>query len=154
MNKKNQRCIIGLILACGLMSGCSTTQNNESTGSMMNHAKLGDNQTTFHTAFAHTVYFWLKNPESATDRKAFETSLQKFLATSNYAKTGFIGTPPAASREVVDGSFTYSLIATFESAEAQALYQKEAAHELFIQESADLWSKVIVYDSIGIPSQP
>ena len=104
----------------------------------------------FDANFAHTVYFWLTNPESTEDRKAFETSLQKFLDTSAYAKTKFIGVPPRASREVVDGSFTYSLIVTFESAEAQKKYQDEEPHQLFIEESSKLWSKVIVYDSKGV----
>lgn len=40
-----------------------------------------------------------------------------------------------------------SLILTFDSAEAQAKYQNEEAHQIFIKESKDLWSKVIVYDS-------
>lgn len=101
----------------------------------------------FDSNFAHTVYFWLANPDSSEDRAAFETSLQKFLDNSGYAKTKFIGKPPRASRDVVDGSFTYSLIVTFESAEAQKGYQDEAPHKLFIEESSKLWTKVVVYDS-------
>jgi len=104
----------------------------------------------FDSNFAHTVYFWLKNPDSKEDCKAFETSLQKFLDNSAFAKTKFIGKPPRASRDVVDGSFTYSLIVSFESAEAQKNYQDEAPHKLFIEESSKLWAKVIVYDSKGI----
>ena len=109
-----------------------------------------NNMNTFDSNFAHTVYFWLKNPDSQEDKAAFETSLQKFLDNSGYAKTKFIGMPPRASRDVVDGSFTYSLIVTFESAEAQQNYQDEAPHKLFIEESSKLWSKVIVYDSKGV----
>ncbi len=101
----------------------------------------------FDKNFVHTVYFWLNNPDSSQDRKAFETSLKKFLNSSKYAKTKFIGTPPNASRDVVDGSFTYSLLVTFSSAEAQEQYQKEEAHLLFIKESSSLWKKVIVYDA-------
>lgn len=101
----------------------------------------------FDPAFAHTVYFWLENPDSKEDCTSFEVSLRKFLDHSKYAKTKFIGTPPRASRDVVDGSFTYSLIVTFESAEAQEAYQKEPPHLLFIEESSHLWKKVIVYDS-------
>lgn len=107
---------------------------------------------TFDPSFAHVVYFWLHNPDSQADRQDFEASLSKFLSRSQYAKTKFIGTPPVASREVVDGSFTYSLIVTFESAEAQAAYQKEQPHLDFIAESEHLWKKVIVYDSIGLDS--
>jgi len=104
----------------------------------------------FDANFAHTVYFWLSNPDNQEDRTAFETSLKKFLDHSAYAKTNFIGTPPRASRDVVDGSFTYSLIVTFESADAQQKYQDEVPHKLFIEESSHLWTKVIVYDSTGI----
>lgn len=104
----------------------------------------------FDANFAHTVYFWLKNPDNQGDREAFEKSLQKFLDHSKYAKTKFIGKPPRASRDVVDGSFTYSLIATFESAEAQQKYQEEPPHKVFVEESSDLWTKVIVYDSQSI----
>ena len=92
----------------------------------------------------------MNNTDDAQDRAAFEKSLQKFLDTSAYAKTKFIGRPPRASRDVVDGSFTYSLIVTFDSAAAQQAYQDEAPHKLFIEESSGLWSKVIVYDSKGI----
>ena len=104
----------------------------------------------FDSNFSHTVFFWLKNPDNAADRAAFETSLKKFLDNSGYAKTKFIGTPPRASRDVVDGSFTYSLILTFDSAESQQAYQDEAPHKLFIAESENLWTRVIVYDSTSI----
>jgi hypothetical protein len=116
------------------------------TGFAQKQEKMRD----FDSNFAHTVYFWLKNPDNKTDRTAFETSLQKFLNHSAFAKTKFIGVPPKASRDVVDGSFTYSLIVTFASAEDQQKYQDEASHKLFIEESSDLWEKVIVYDSQGV----
>ncbi|AIY13024.1 Dabb family protein [Cellulophaga baltica] len=115
--------------------------------SFFTHAQTATTMDTFDSNFAHTVFFWLNNPDSQEDCKAFETSLRKFLDHSEYAKTKFIGKPPRASREVVDGSFTYSLIVTFESAEAQEAYQKEAPHLVFIEESSALWNKVIVYDS-------
>lgn len=114
------------------------------------YGQTANTMREFDPNFAHTVYFWLKNPDSQEDRNAFETSLQKFMDNSAYAKTKFVGKPPKAIRDVVDGSFTYSLIVTFESAEAQQKYQDEAPHKLFVEESEKLWSKVIVYDSMGI----
>jgi hypothetical protein len=104
----------------------------------------------FDANFAHTVYFWLKSPDNNADCKAFEVALQKFLDHSQFAKTKFIGKPPKASRAVVDGSFTYSLIVTFESEEAQEAYQKEPPHLVFVEEASPLWEKVVVYDSKGI----
>jgi len=102
---------------------------------------------TFDPAFVHTVYFWLKNPENIQERTAIEASLKKFMQNSKYAQTKFVGTPPKATRDIVDDSFTYSLVLTFSSAEEQEKYQKEEAHLIFIEESQDLWKKVVVYDS-------
>ena len=109
-----------------------------------------DAMKTFDPAFAHTVYFWFKEPNNKAHKTKFEVSLKQFLDNSKYAKTKFIGTAPNASRDVVDGSFTYSLIVTFESAEAQQNYQEEEAHLLFVEECKDLWGQVIVYDSNSI----
>jgi len=120
------------------------------TMAFQGYSQTEDEMREFDPNFAHTVYFWFKNPDNSDDRKVFETSLQKFLDNSAYAKTSFIGVPPKASRDVVDGSFTYSLIVTFESVEAQQAYQDEAPHKVFIEESSELWEKVIVYDSKGI----
>ncbi len=104
----------------------------------------------FDLNYVHIVYFWLKNSENTRICNIFVQSLQKFLDTSKYAKTKFIGRAPKASRDVVDGSFTYSLIVTFESAEAHEKYQLEDAHLLFIKEVSHLWKKVVVYDSTSM----
>ena len=120
------------------------------TFAISSNAQTENTIREFDANFAHTVYFWLTNPDNQEDRAAFETSLKKFLDHSAYAKTNFIGTPPSASRDVVDGSFTFSLIVTFESTDAQQKYQDEAPHKLFIEESSHLWTKVIVYDSTGL----
>lgn len=103
----------------------------------------------FDSNFAHVVYFWFKNPDDASHRNRFEKSLNTFLQNSKYAKTNFIGTPPKAVRDVVDDTFTYNLIVTFESAEAQEAYQAEEAHLIFIEECKDMWDKVMVYDAKG-----
>src|SRR5690606_21914085 len=104
-------------------------------------------KSNFDPTFTHVVYFWFKEPNNHDHRVKFEASLKKFLENSQYAKTKFIGTAPKATRDVVDDSFTYSLILSFESAEDQAAYQTEPPHLVFIEECKDLWEKVIVYDS-------
>ena len=109
-----------------------------------------DQNTEFNHNFSHVVYFWLKNPDSDQDRKAFLTSLKNFMSKSEYAQTKFIGEPADTPRDVVDGSFTYSLILSFPSKEVQDKYQAEPAHVKFVEESQHLWEKVIVYDSVGL----
>lgn len=113
-------------------------------------AMAQESQNEFDPNFAHVVYFWFKNPDNIADKTKFEASLEKFLNNSKYAKTNFVGTPPKAVRDVVDDSFTYNLIVTFDSADSQEKYQNEAAHLVFIEECKDLWDKVIVYDAQGI----
>ena len=102
----------------------------------------------FDPHFSHTVFIWLKNPDRKEDRQAFESSLEKFLESSQYAQTKFVGVPPKAVREVVDDSFTYQLTVTFASEADQVAYQDEAAHLQFIEEASALWSKVVVYDAL------
>ena len=101
-------------------------------------------------AFVHVVYFWLNDPDSASDRKDFEESLNTLLESSEFTQTNYVGIPPKASREVVDDSYSYCLIVTFESAEAQENYQTEAVHLAFIENASHLWDKVIVYDALGM----
>jgi len=119
---------------------------------IMNFSKIQaqEQKTAFDHNFTHVVYFWLKNPDSAQDRNAFLKSLKNFMQKSEYAQTKFIGEPAGTSREVVDGSFTYSLILSFPSKEIQDKYQAEPAHVKFVEESQHLWEKVVVYDSVGI----
>lgn len=109
-----------------------------------------EDQSKFDKNFSHVVYFWLNNPENEQDRLDFETSLKKFLNNSMYAQTKFIGVPANTPREVVDNSYTYSLILTFPSKEIQEKYQNETAHLAFIEEASHLWEKVKVYDSLGL----
>lgn len=97
--------------------------------------------------FAHVVYFWLKNPDDANDRKAFEASLTNFINNSEFIRTKHLGTPAATDRGVIDNSYTYCLLLTFDNKEMQDKYQVEEGHLKFIDESQDLWEKVIVYDS-------
>ena len=104
----------------------------------------------FDPAFTHVVYFWLNNPDNQEERKHFETNLQVLFKESQYTQTNFLGTPPKASREVVDDSFTYAMIVTFESAEAQQAYQTEAAHLSFIEKTAHLIKRFTVYDAKGL----
>lgn len=103
----------------------------------------------FDPSFIHSVYFWLHNPDSESDRAAFEKAINTLLDNSKYAKTNFLGIPPKSTRSVVDDSFTYNLFVTFESAEAQEAYQVEEAHLAFIEEAQSLWKKVVVYDAEG-----
>lgn len=100
--------------------------------------------------FAHTVLFWLKNPDSLKDKEAFEKSLTKFLNTSAFIKTKHLGKPAATDRPVIDRTYNYCLTLTFDSKEMHDKYQEELVHKVFIAESEHLWKKVLIYDSENI----
>ena len=100
--------------------------------------------------FIHMVLFWLKNPNSTEDRQKFEASIKNFTANSKYLKTAHVGTPIKATREVVDDSYTYSLLVTFDSEAEHDKYQVEPAHIAFIDECKELWSRVQIFDSEAI----
>ncbi len=103
----------------------------------------------FRSDFVHVVLFWLENPDSEGDREEFEENLETLLQDSQHTLTNYMGTPPVASRDVVDASFDYMLIVTFPSAAEQEAYQGEQAHLEFIENTQALWKKVVVYDAEG-----
>ena len=100
--------------------------------------------------FVHTVFFWLHHPESRKDRDDFEKSLIKFLNSSEYISTKHIGTPASTNRQVIDNTYTYCLMVTFESKGLHDKYQEEQVHKTFIAETEHLWKKVLIYDSENI----
>jgi hypothetical protein len=114
------------------------------------YAQASKDPRGFDPAFTHVVYFWLNNPDNPREREYFETNLRTLLKDSKYTQTNFLGTPPKASREVVDDSFTYAMIVTFESAEAQQAYQTEPAHLSFIEKTSHLLKRFQVYDAQGL----
>jgi len=96
--------------------------------------------------FLHHVYFWLADPDSPAARKEFLTELNKMRAIPGI-RSSFIGTPAADPRDVVDNSFTYYWLATFDDKKAWKVYDTHPIHDAFRKKSA-LWKKVQVYDTL------
>jgi catechol 2,3-dioxygenase-like lactoylglutathione lyase family enzyme len=123
---------------------------------LMTPAYTGFSQaTSLPGNFVHSVYFWLNNPDSETDRQEFLHALTTFIASSKYISSYHIAPAAGTPRDVVDNSFTYNLVCTFETKELQDLYQNEDVHLKFIEDASHLWERVQVYDSypaISIPS--
>jgi hypothetical protein len=98
--------------------------------------------------FLHHVYFWLANPDSAAARKEFLAELNKMRAIPGI-RYSFIGTPAADARDVVDNSFSYYWLATFDDKKAWKVYDTHPIHDGFRKKSA-LWKKVQVYDTLRV----
>ncbi|MDX2430400.1 MAG: Dabb family protein [Bacteroides sp.] len=99
--------------------------------------------------FAHVVFFWLIDEKKETQEK-FTSELTKFIDNVDLILTKHIGTPADTDREVIDSSWSYSLILSFKSKKEQDLYQQHPLHKDFIENASSLWTKVQVYDSIKL----
>ena len=101
-------------------------------------------------ALIHHVFFWLKEPGNPQVRKQFETALKKLLRVKTI-RISHVGVPASTeSRDVVDHSYSYSLMVVFDSKEDQDSYQVDPIHQAFVAENSHLWNKVVVYDSVDI----
>jgi hypothetical protein len=98
--------------------------------------------------FVHHVYFWLKKPITSEIRIKFENGMNE-LTTIETIVGKHLGTPATTDRGVIDSSYSYSLLLTFENKEDQDIYQTHPTHLRFIDEYEDLWEKVVVYDSVS-----
>ena len=97
--------------------------------------------------FLHIVFFWLKDDTKETKKKFFSEA-EKLVDNVKVIKTKHIGTPADTDRDVIDNTWSYSLVLSFESIKEQEIYQKHQAHLDFVENASSLWDKVLVYDSV------
>jgi hypothetical protein len=111
----------------------------------MNREKATSN---LKTAFVHTVFFWLKNPDNTAEQAQLETGLRSLTAI-DAIKTAYIGQPAATNRGVIDTSYSFSITFIFDNKEDQDVYQVHPIHLAFVDSCKHLWEKVIVYDAVS-----
>ena len=58
-----------------------------------------------------------------------------------------VGAPARTDRPVIDRSYSYCLLTTFNDEAGHDFYQVAPEHLEFIKNCAHLWEKVIIYDS-------
>jgi hypothetical protein len=100
--------------------------------------------------FVHSVYFWMNNPSNEAEMSLFKTNTLNFLAGIDVIKTYQLGAPAMTPREVVDNSYTFNLVVTFDSPEDQDIYQVHPIHKEFVEDTQHLWNKVLIYDAISV----
>lgn len=99
--------------------------------------------------FFHHVFFWLNEPANPSARQEFLTSLRKMQAIPAI-KYSYIGAPAGTQRDVVDNSWTFYWLVTFDDRAAYETYDKHPLHDEF-RKKAGLWKKVLVYDTTRQP---
>lgn len=96
--------------------------------------------------FVHHVFFWLKPGNTAAENQKFEKSVSS-LKEIKSIKLVDIGKPAVTDREVIDNTYSYSLLLIFDSLEAHDAYQVDPIHLQFVADSSTLWDRVLIYDS-------
>lgn len=108
-----------------------------------------ENSRELEGGFFHMVYFWLIN-DSPEVKKKFLKELKDFVAQVDEIKKVHIGPPADTDRDVIDNTYSYSLVVIFDSRKEHDLYQEHPAHKKFIENASSLWNRVLVYDSVKI----
>lgn len=99
--------------------------------------------------FIHHVFFWLKEPVTDEAQKKFEEGLKALVKVETIVDY-HLGIPAGTSRDVIDASYSYSLLVTFRNREDQDIYQTHPIHLRFIEDCNALWERVVVYDTTSI----
>jgi hypothetical protein len=100
-------------------------------------------------AFLHTVHFWLKDDLTDEEKHDVLEGIRALAESPNVSRLS-VRVPAGTPREVVDNSYDFQLVAEFDSQELHDAYQSpdDAAHQAFIQNYKDKWTKVLIYDSV------
>lgn len=133
----SRRKFISLAAKAAAVAGLATLSTQTATAAT---AKKG---------FIHHVYFWLNNPESEADKARLIEGL-KNLSRVKSIKEFHIGVPAGTNREVIDSSYAVSWMLVFKDGKAQDSYQDDPIHLEFVKNYSNLWSKVVVYDSVSV----
>jgi len=99
--------------------------------------------------FVHVVNFWLKQEINDSDRAAFLKGVTS-LGTIKSLASFHIGRPAPTNRPVIDSSYDYCLVCTFNSEAQHDAYQIDPVHDDFRNNCARYWDKVLIYDSVSI----
>lgn len=98
--------------------------------------------------FVHTVFFWLANPGSDTDRQGLRAGLET-LKSIEHADAAYVGKPAETRRPVIDHSYDFSLTLVFRDKAAHDAYQIDPTHLKFVDDCARYWQRVQVYDAVS-----
>ena len=97
--------------------------------------------------FVHAVYFWLREDLGAAERQEF-VQRARALTTIPDVAHGWLGTPAATDRPIIDRSYSYALTLAFDDEAAHDRYQVHPVHDEFRDTCGTFWSRVLIYDSV------
>lgn len=94
----------------------------------------------------HSVYFWLKDTLSESEKAHFYEGLLNLKNIPSVMNL-YVGKPAKTQpRPVIDNSYTYGLVVVFNDIQAHDEYQVHPIHKDFLSKYSSYWSRVLVYD--------
>jgi hypothetical protein len=127
----------------------TTTKGMAAAGLITASSCAGKEGNNLGGTFIHHVFFWLKQPVTVEVREKFEKALKE-LITVGTIMDYHLGIPAPTDRDVIDNTYSYSLLTVFRNKEDQDVYQTHPTHLKFISDCGELWERVVVYDSVRI----
>jgi hypothetical protein len=97
--------------------------------------------------FVHAVYFWLRADLSAEERAKFVRGANS-LRTIDSVKHGWVGTPAATDRPIIERGYSYALTVVFDDEAGHDAYQTHPVHDRFREECSGFVDRVVIYDSV------
>ncbi len=98
----------------------------------------------------HYVLFWLKPELTGQQVKDFAGFFEELKKISLVKSLSYGRAANTTKRDVVDNSFSYAMIAGFNSTADQDRYQEDPLHLAAIKKYSGFWTKVVVHDSIMV----
>ena len=95
----------------------------------------------------HSVFFWLKPGLGEEEFAKFRQGLES-LAGIEEAEAVYVGVPAETDRPVIDRSYTFGLTVLLADMAAHDAYQVHPLHKAFLENFAQDWDRVLIYDAI------
>lgn len=120
----------------------------QSSGTLLLATPLSAVAAQAKPAILHYVLFWLKPGLTEKQVKEFTGFFEELRKIKLIKSLSYGRAAGTTKRDVVDNTFTYAMLAGFDSIADQDRYQTDPAHEAAIKKYSGFWQKVVVHDAI------
>ncbi len=94
------------------------------------------------------MYFWLRDDLTDAERAQFVAGLGA-LRGIDAVRRSYAGVPAPTDRPVIERGYSWALVLVFADQAGHDAYQVHPVHDRFRDECARLWTRVLIFDSVG-----
>ena len=138
-----------------LLSSCANESSNannasgsDSTGTATASEAASQTEELGSGLIVHNVYFWLKEGITEVEEKDFMNFFEELKKVPGPKALRFGKPAPTTARDVVDNSFSYYLLVTFNTMDDINTYEHHPIHLGAVDKFSKYWTKVQVKDAI------